>query len=180
MYTNRRADSLYKIYSGSKPIPTMDSAKYLGMHLNSRLTWETHVKMKEKQIKKKLNQLYWLMGRHTPLDISCKRLLYIQIVEPIWTYGLQLWGCAKPSNRDLIQAKQSIILRIITDAYRYSRNADIHNDLKMKFVEDVIRDYAKAHEKRLHQHTNVEAIQLLDTEQDIRRLKRNKPQDLTL
>jgi hypothetical protein len=35
---------------------------------------------------------------------------------------------------------------------------------------------AKKHEDRLHQDTNVEAIQLLDTEErTVRRLKRRKP-----
>ena len=69
---------------------------------------------------------------------------------------------------------------MIVDAYRYSRNDDIHKDLRMPFVEDVIREFAIAHERRLHEHVNVEAIQLLDIEQDTRRLKRYHPQDLVL
>lgn len=84
------------------------------------------------------------------------------------------------SNRDKIQARQSIILRAIVDAYRYSRNDDIHSDLEMKFVDEVIKNFAEQHEKWLHQHIDVEAIQLLDTEFDTRRLERRKPQDLVL
>jgi hypothetical protein len=41
-----------------------------------------------------------------------------------------------------------------------------------------IKRTAKKHEDRLHQHTNVEAIQLLDNSRVVRRLKRLKPFEL--
>jgi hypothetical protein len=44
-------------------------------------------------------------------------------------------------------------------------------------ITDEINRTAKKHEDRLHQHTNVEAIQLLD-KRTVRRLKRLKPFEL--
>jgi hypothetical protein len=41
-----------------------------------------------------------------------------------------------------------------------------------------IKRTAKKHEDRLHQHTNLESIELLDTERTVRRLKRRKPIEL--
>jgi hypothetical protein len=41
-----------------------------------------------------------------------------------------------------------------------------------------IKRTAKKHEDRLHQHTNVEAIELLNTERTVRWLKRRKPFEL--
>jgi hypothetical protein len=41
-----------------------------------------------------------------------------------------------------------------------------------------IKRTAKKPEDRLHQHTNMEAIQLLDNERTVRRLKRLKPFEL--
>jgi hypothetical protein len=41
-----------------------------------------------------------------------------------------------------------------------------------------IKRTAKKHEDRLHQHTNVEAIQLLGNNRAVRRLKRLKPFEL--
>ena len=66
---------------------------------------------------------------------------------------------------------------MITDAYRYVTNDELHDDLAIKRVDEVIQDYATKHEKRLLRHTNVEAIQLLDNSQEIRRLKRIKPNE---
>ena len=148
------------------------------MHLDRKLTWEVHTRMKAKQIKRKTAQLYWLIGRNSTLNIYNKRLLYNQIIKPIWTYGSQLWGCTKKCHRNRIQTRQNVILRTIVNACQYSRNDDVHKDLNVPLVDSVIRDFAAAHEKRLHKHVNIEATQLLDTQDDVRRLKRVKPLDL--
>lgn len=159
-------------------IPQKDSAKYLGMHLDSRLNWKHHVRQKKLQIKQKMHKLYWLVGRHSELDLTSKRLLYVSIVKPIWIYGIQLWGCASKSNIEIIQRCQSIALRTIVAAYRYDKNDVIHRDLKMSSVQDEITRFARKHVRRLELHTNTAAIQLLDNSRDTRRLKRLKPFDL--
>jgi hypothetical protein len=41
-----------------------------------------------------------------------------------------------------------------------------------------IQRFARKHEERLHHHVNVEAIQLLDNGELLRRLKRTKPFEL--
>jgi hypothetical protein len=51
-------------------------------------------------------------------------------------------------------------------------------DLKMEMATAEIKRFARKHEERFHHHDNVEAIQLLDNSELLRRLKRNKPFDL--
>ena len=48
-------------------------------------------------------------------------------------------------------------------------------DLNMEMVMAEIRRFAKKHEERILHHENVEAIQLLDNSELLRRLKRTKP-----
>ena len=48
----------------------------------------------------------------------------------------------------------------------------------MEMVTAVIRRFARKHEARLHQHVNVEAIQLLDNSALVCRLKHTKPFEL--
>jgi hypothetical protein len=103
------------------------------------------------------------------------------MIKPIWTYGIQLWGCTKPSNRLIIQRRQNVILRTIVDAYRYTPNEIIRNDLGLEWVDEVIRHFATRYEERLHHHANlVVALESVDTEFDIRRLKRTKPLERAL
>ena len=42
-------------------LPQADEAKYLGIHLDRRLTWRKHIFRKRKQLGLKLRQLYWII-----------------------------------------------------------------------------------------------------------------------
>jgi hypothetical protein len=117
------------------------------------------------------------MGRPSALSTHNKLVLYKQVLQPVWTYGIQLRGCTNPSKTAIIQSFQNKVLGKIVDAPRYVRNADPHRDIKMEMVTAEIRRFARKHEERLLHH-NVEAIQLLDNSELLRRLKRTKPFEL--
>jgi hypothetical protein len=48
----------------------------------------------------------------------------------MWKYGIQLWGCTKPSNTKIIQRFQSKVLRLITNAPWYVSNLNLHKKLR--------------------------------------------------
>jgi hypothetical protein len=50
------------------------------------------------QINLKLRQMTWLIGRISKLTTENKLLLYKAIIKPARSYGIQLWGSAKPPN----------------------------------------------------------------------------------
>jgi hypothetical protein len=122
--------------------------------------------------------MYWLIGRQSTLSTYNKLLLYQQVLKPIWTYGIQLWGCTSQTTKDIIQRFQNKVLRSIVNAPWYIRNVDLHRDLGVKMVDEVIKNHAQSHQKRLQQHINIEALQLLDNDGITRRLKRVKPFEL--
>jgi hypothetical protein len=64
----------------------------------------------------KTTELNWLIGKKPYLSIDNKLLIYKTIIKPMWTYGIELWGCASKSNTAIIQRAQSKILRSITNA----------------------------------------------------------------
>jgi len=108
------------------------------------------------------------------LSIHNKLMLYKQILKPVWTYSIQLWGCTKQSNTDVILRFQNKVLGNIVDAPGYSRNADVHRHLQIEMVTNEIGKFATKHEERLLHHVNVEAIQLLDNNELVQRLKKKK------
>jgi hypothetical protein len=87
-----------------------EEVKYLGMHLDRRLTWKKHLFMKRKQLGIKLRSLYWMIGRNSKLSLNNKLLLYIAILTPVWTYGIQLWGSAANSNLEILERFPSKVL----------------------------------------------------------------------
>jgi hypothetical protein len=169
-FTNKSCHYL-PINMNGKTIPHSQTAKYLGMTLDTKLRWKVHVKEKREELGLKYRQMYWLMGRRSAMTTYNKLVLYKQILKPVWTYGIQLWGCTKPINIAIIQRFQNKVLRAIVNAPWYVRNVDFHRDLKTA----EIKRFARKHEERLHHHDNVEAIQLLDNTELLRRLKRTKP-----
>jgi hypothetical protein len=106
--------------------------------------------------------MYWLLGRNSELSVHSKLTLYKQIMRPVWSYGILLWGCTSDSNIQVIQRYQNKVLKCIVNAPWYVRNSDLHRDLGIETLTDIIVKFAKSHEKRLQVHINIEASRLLN------------------
>ena len=154
------------------------TVKYLGLHLDTKLNWRVHIAKKRKQLELRYRELYWLLGRKSPLYINNKLLLYKTVIAPIWTYGLELWGCASKSNIAVIQRFQSKLLRAILNAPWYVTNAMIHSDLGISTVQDVVHDRSNKHRANLQSHPNPLLQPLSRVNNFPRRLKRRWPADL--
>lgn len=50
-----------------------------------------------------IRKMHWLLGRKSELSVHNKLLLYKKVLKPIWTFSIQLWGCAKQNNTEVIQ-----------------------------------------------------------------------------
>lgn len=118
-----------------------------------------------------------MIDRNSKLTIHKKNklLLYKQILKPVWTYGIQLWGCSADSNIRIIQTFQNKILRDIIGAPWYCRDMDIHHDLKISTVNKEKITAARRRKQRLSNHLNHLANNLLRSENLTRRQKRTKP-----
>jgi len=117
-FTNR-TEQCPPIFTDQHQVPQGKTVKYLGMHLDSKLTWREHITNKRKHINCKTRQMYWIIGRNSPLSLENKLLIYKTVLKPVWTYGIELCGCVRKSNIEIIQRYQSKILRTITNAPWY-------------------------------------------------------------
>jgi hypothetical protein len=112
-FTTRRA-TCPGVYIYNEQLPQAEEVKYLGLHLDRRLTWHKHIFAKRKYLGITLSKMYWLPGRKSKLSFSNKLLAYKVILKPIWTYGIQLWGPASIFNIEILerfQGKDSIALK---------------------------------------------------------------------
>lgn len=176
-FTMRR-DNCPPVTLNNAQIPQSQDVKYLGLHLDRRLTWKTHIKKKRTQLNLKLKKMYWLLGRQSSLDTENKLLLYKAILLPIWAYGAQLWGSAANSNVEIIQRFQAKALRIIINAPWYVNNEMIHRDCAIKTIREFVKDRSMKHCDKLNMHKSHLAVNLLDNGGDVRRLKRHSVLDL--
>ena len=158
-------------------VPNKDTVRYLGMTLDRRLTWKQHITDKSKQLRDKLNKFYWLIGRRSNLSTQNKITLYKTVIKPVWTYGIQLWGTASNSNIEILQRFQSKTLRSLINAPWYVTNETIHRDFKIPTIKNEIYKSRSRYNARVNNHHNPLVTQLLDTTDQIRRLKRKYPLD---
>ena len=166
-------------FIGNAQIPSSTQTNYLGLILDKRLTWGPHLKNKRKALNSRLHLLRPLL--RSKLSLKTKRTIYMALLRPIWYYGIQLWGSAKPSNTKTIQAFQSICLRLISGAPWYITNESLHKDICIPTLNSLAKiTYKKTH-KTFSTHPNPLIIQLSSNQipgNPPRRLKRNWCRDL--
>ena len=82
-------------------------------------------------------------------------MLYKATLKPVWTYGIQLWE-------------------------QHVTNETIHRELKIPTVKEEISKFSNRYNIRVNNHQNPLVTQLFDTTDQIRRLKRQYPLDLSI
>jgi hypothetical protein len=75
-------------------------------------------------------------------------------MKPMWTYGIELWGCVSKSNAATIQRSQSKILRTIANAPCFVSNHTFHTDLNIPYVSEVINERSDKHLNKLESQPN--------------------------
>jgi len=159
-------------------IPEVETVKYLGLHFVGKLTWKEHIAMKRKQLDHKTRDTKWLIGKNSPLSLENKTPIYRTILNPIRTYGIEMWSCASKSNIAIIQRHQSEILRTTANAPWYVTNQILHTDLQIPYVSSVIHDRINKHHIALSSHHKHPVEPMFHPEHN-RRLKRRWTFDLT-
>jgi hypothetical protein len=76
-FTTRRETCL-PVHINNVQLLQKEDVKYLGIHLDKRLTWLKHIFAKRKQLGITLTKIYWLRGRKSKLSTSNKLLTYKQ------------------------------------------------------------------------------------------------------
>jgi hypothetical protein len=106
-----------------------------------------------------------------------KLLIYKVILNPIWTYGIQLWGTTSNSNIKILECFQSKVLRLIVVSPWYVSNSVSRKDLQIPTVKEEISQFSSHYDVRISAHPN-ELIASLTEPPIQRRLRRYWPHDL--
>jgi len=127
-------------------IPCSPTVKYLGLTLDQRLIH--HIRAKTLVLNNRLRVLKIVLCNNKYISKGIKLLMYKSLLKPIWKQGLKLWGSAKKSNINKIQAFKNIALRKLKNAPTYVSNFSLHSNIKLKTKSDE----SKCYYKRFHNH----------------------------
>ena len=162
-------------------VPEVEVVRYLGIHLQQRLTYDSHISELVRRLRTRINLLRPLLSQASALSLDNKRLLYLTLVRPIWQYGCSVWGQASNTQIKRVQTQQNRVLRMITNAPWFVRNDVIHRDLDVPKVEDVIKESMSRMNNVITSHHSPALDELRSTWDRTRlprRLKRKRATDL--
>ncbi|GFX90806.1 RNA-directed DNA polymerase from mobile element jockey [Trichonephila clavipes] len=73
-------------------------ARYLGLHMDSRLTYKKHIDYLSEKFWGRIHLAISLVVRNSPLSLENKVILYKQVLRPIITYASPVWGAAAATH----------------------------------------------------------------------------------
>jgi hypothetical protein len=121
-----------------EPLQWVETARYLGMTLDTQHTWSAHASQVGKKATKRLGLLGPLLNRRRGFSVR-NGVLYKPLIRPMMDYACPIWRSAARSHIRKLQVLQYTCLRIGTDAPRYVSNRQIYEDLGIPFFADHIR-----------------------------------------
>ena len=97
-------------------LPIKDSAKYLGVYLDSKLTFRVHIEHVTKKLNKFSGMIYKVRDIY---PVKCLLNFYSSFAKSIITYGLLVYGSAAKTNMKKIESAQRRISRTIFCKNKY-------------------------------------------------------------
>ena len=93
--------------------------KYLGVMIDSTLSWHIHVKNISKKISRAIGLLYKI--RHF-VDFKIMKTLYYSLIYPYLLYAIEIWGSAGITTLNRLLFLQKRIVRLLS--YSHVRRTD--------------------------------------------------------
>ena len=109
-----------KVILGDTEIKAQNIVKWLGIYIDSRLTFKDHIIKKTEAANRVFHQIARLSNTERGLSFQAMRQLYIACVCSIADYGVPIWWAGQQSLLDKYQKLQNQALLKILGAFRGS------------------------------------------------------------
>lgn len=111
------------------------SIKYLGIIIDSNLSWKSHVSHIAKKIKRNIG-IFSKLHYYVNLDILVQ--LYYALMYPFLTYGLISWGNTYSSTAQPLFILQKKAMRVITFSKFHEHSSPIFKHLDIVKLPDLV------------------------------------------
>lgn len=147
-----------RITINGNTVNAKSEVKYLGVILDSRLTFKNHIKNAIRKAQIAYSKIRPLMNR-IGLDLKVRTTLYKQLIRPILTYAVPAWMKAEENFISKLQIYERKIIRSISGKHRkpnrhYFRNEEIYKDLDVVPLDKCIKKLLISHLGRVRLHDN--------------------------
>src|SRR5436190_10385734 len=113
-------NELYSVKVGETVFQPKELVKYLGIWLDSKLSFKAHVEKKIASAQKILMQIERLSNTEKGLSFQAMRQLYIACISSVADYGVPIWWDNQKHLLEKFQKLQNQTLRKILDTFKTS------------------------------------------------------------
>ena len=99
-------------------VPQTNTPTFLGVKLDTRLTWKPQIEQMERSSLQKLALVRKLAGTSWGADSSILTKVYTATVRPTMEYASTTWGTAAKTNKSRLDKVQNMALRVILGALK--------------------------------------------------------------
>jgi len=107
-----------KLKVADQLVPQVETPTFLGVTLDTRLTWKPHIEKVEERSLKKLSLMKKLAGTTWGANSNILRQVYIGAVRPVTEYASTTWATASKTSKGKLDKVQNMGLRIILGAMK--------------------------------------------------------------
>jgi len=110
----RHKNDSFDLKINSQKLPKSESIKYLGVHLDNKLSWKNHVKHTINKVNQRLRLIKRLAGTTWGSTQETMNTTYQTYVKPLMKYGSEILITASNSTLQALETTQNNALRLIT------------------------------------------------------------------
>ena len=126
--SNRQKSKLEQypiVFFGGQVLKLVDSHKYLGVTLDSKLKWREHTIATAEKAAKSLRLILKLCNTNRGVSQRLLILLYESCIRPILEYASEVWGDVSKTNAQKLTSVQHLALKASLGVNRRSHTADV-------------------------------------------------------
>ena len=139
LFHNRKGDPcnwLQSLQVGNEVFPRVPVVKYIGMHVDEKLTWKNHIQEVYNSLTKYFSIFYNIRGF---IDSRLSRSIYYTCIHSKIKYGIEVYGSANETFLNKLQVIQNKLMKLLTKKeQQYSTNL-LHKNLDILKVHDIHR-----------------------------------------
>ena len=136
LFTTRKRTSPLSINVNGQIINETEETKFLGIILNNKLKWDSHIKYISKKICKSTSILKMLKFTFPSRILKS---LYHSLVYPYYTYCNLIWGSAPSSHINSLVILQKKCIRIISKTGYLEHTEPLFKELKLLNVDQIYK-----------------------------------------
>jgi hypothetical protein len=141
--------SLPPLSLDGSPLELKSSTKFLGVFLDSRLTFKDHIHYIKNKISKSIGILYKAKQK---LPQSVLKSLYFSSIYSYLSYGIEVWGSACPSHLDPLVKLQKRSVRLLSNEHFLAHTAPLFKSLNLLPLREIYVKNSLIFMFKFHKH----------------------------